>query len=77
MNKFSQRNIKIICNGSRNYNVYYVDGHTEYFVGHYPTNDKLLIIMEVRQWYDQMKMKLEGGAEYGTICKAQTDHDAC
>ena len=71
MNKFLQRNIKIICYGSRNYKVYYVDGNTEYFVGHFATNDMLLITMDVKQWYDKMQMKLKGGAKYGTLCKTQ------
>lgn len=72
MKKFLQRNIKIICYGSRNYHVYYVDDNTEYFVGHYTTNDMLLITMDVRQWWlDQMKMKLEGSKEFGTLCKTQ------
>lgn len=71
MNKFLQRNIKIVCYGSRNYHVYYVDGNTEYFVGHYTTNDMMLLVPDVKQWYDQMQMKLKGGAEYGTLCKTQ------
>ena len=70
MNKFDKRNIKII-NNTISYSVYYEDDGNSYFIGDYSVNALSLIIPDVKQWYIRKRMKLEGGAEYGTLCKTQ------
>ena len=68
MKDFSKKNIKII-NNTISYSVYYEDDGNSYFIGDYSVHALSLIIPDVKQWYARMKMKQEGGAEYGTLCK--------
>lgn len=65
---FNMNNIRVICNGIKNYTVYYTDGNTEYLVGHFTTKNKNILLPEVKRWLYN-KLKLEGAACYGKICQ--------
>ena len=70
MKDFSEKNIKIFNNYSF-YRVCYQSEGKLYLIGDYKHKCMEMIIPDVKQWYDQMQMKLKGGAEYGTLCKTQ------
>lgn len=60
MKDFSEQNIKIFKNYSFYRVCYKVDGKL-YLVGDYKHRCMEFIVPDVKNWYDQMKMKLKGG----------------